>query len=795
MGDNRVQPQDFDDKNSEKSTPWRGALEGAETRRDFLSLAAKVPLALGLTEALAGCVHHLNTVPAPPGPPQFEVAVIGSGFGGTTTALTLARRFKRRKRGEKVLILERGAWWTTPVETVQDPETRTKQFLAGQPQALGNDHQPVRQWVSADHARGLFDLLTRCVRRPGQLDGLYDIVTFRPPDGKVDPRLAVIQANGVGGGSLVYQNVTIQPPDGVLDDFPVTWAPPPGPIPASGWTPKAVRDEWYKMAREAIGFGILNACDSRDPQGQPNTHPVAPVNAGLSNIVTRSSGLDPHWLPGKKLDKKQDNSYWLNRSRVFQAAAADVLAQSPASGDTYGTVDSAINDLMPTGQQPVDGPRINYCERQGRCILGCLPGARHTLNKQLMRAMFGSPSKPPDLNGPNAMDSVLQLQARAEVVAIKPRGEQGLGYEITYRRDDDKNTLYKVTARRVILAAGAVNTTHLLLRCQAHGDLPHLSPTLGTGFSNNGDYLAFFDETKETIALSRGPMATSFAHFDVAKPSTFLTLEDAGLPRMFSFLFGRGSEFVADVSRKGMSADVIIKAALQRAWVDFKDAVDVALSALGGLLGLAKPKEVNQTLLQAEEIDARRILCVAGMGRDQANGVLSLDSRDEDAPPRLTRADQKPFNQDPIYVKIRARVDALGAAARGDASNLAFKYHHTPYVPGVFQTNVQEAASRFKERDSKAQVHHSPAPHPEMVLGSLHPLGGCRMAPSVEKGVVDEHGRVYKAEHDPKEPYYDGLYIADGSIVPTPLGVNPSLTITVLALRIVQALLEAEYKD
>ena len=54
----------------------------------------------------------------------------------------------------------------------------------------------------------------------------------------------------------------------------------------------------------------------------------------------------------------------------------------------YGTVDSAINDLPAEGT-PLGQP-YNYCERQGRCILGCLPGARHTLNKQLMRAVLGT---------------------------------------------------------------------------------------------------------------------------------------------------------------------------------------------------------------------------------------------------------------------------------------------------------------------------------------------------------------------------------------------------------------------
>ena len=49
---------------------------------------------------------------------HYKVVVIGSGFGGTMTALPLADKFKERKAGEKVLILERGSWSTTPVSTV-----------------------------------------------------------------------------------------------------------------------------------------------------------------------------------------------------------------------------------------------------------------------------------------------------------------------------------------------------------------------------------------------------------------------------------------------------------------------------------------------------------------------------------------------------------------------------------------------------------------------------------------------------------------------------------------------------
>lgn len=56
------------------------------------------------------------------------------------------------------------------------------------------------------------------------------------------------------------------------------------------------------------------------------------------------------------------------------------------------------------------------------------------------------------------------------------------------------------------------------------------------------------------------------------------------------------------------------------------------------------------------------------------------------------------------------------------------------------------------------------------------------MGRSAADGVVDEHGRVFDASSPNRQGVYPGLYITDGAIVPTALGVNPSLTISALAL-------------
>ncbi len=55
---------------------------------------------------------------------------------------------------------------------------------------------------------------------------------------------------------------------------------------------------------------------------------------------------------------------------------------------------------------------------------------------------------------------------------------------------------------------------------------------------------------------------------------------------------------------------------------------------------------------------------------------------------------------------------------------------------------------------------------------TAHILGGAVMSDTPEKGVVDFNGRVFN---------YENMYIADGSIIPANLGVNPSLTILALS--------------
>ena len=55
---------------------------------------------------------------------------------------------------------------------------------------------------------------------------------------------------------------------------------------------------------------------------------------------------------------------------------------------------------------------------------------------------------------------------------------------------------------------------------------------------------------------------------------------------------------------------------------------------------------------------------------------------------------------------------------------------------------------------------------------TAHILGGARIAENIDKGVVSKNLEVFG---------YKGLYVIDGSVIPSNLGVNPSLTITAIA--------------
>ena len=71
-------------------------------------------------------------------------------------------------------------------------------------------------------------------------------------------------------------------------------------------------------------------------------------------------------------------------------------------------------------------------------------------------------------------------------------------------------------------------------------------------------------------------------------------------------------------------------------------------------------------------------------------------------------------------------------------------------------------------------------------LLTAHPLGGCSMGDDSTTSVVNDRGQVHE---------YPGLYVCDGSVMPSAIAVNPALTISALAERTAQWMLHGRDSD
>jgi cholesterol oxidase len=121
-----------------------------------------------------------------------------------------------------------------------------------------------------------------------------------------------------------------------------------------------------------------------------------------------------------------------------------------------------------------------------------------------------------------------------------------------------------------------------------------------------------------------------------------------------------------------------------------------------------------------------------GMGRDFPNGRLLLDAQG-----RLTTT-WTPDGSKPYFDEIERTARAIADELHGEF------------------------------RDSRIRGVSK--------LVTVHGLGGCSMGRNPDEGFVNEYGEVFG--------YEGGLYVADGSVMPGPIGPNPSLTIAAVADRI-----------
>jgi cholesterol oxidase len=607
---------------------------------------------------------------------DYDVIIIGSGFGATVAALD------QSAKGKRILILERGVWWLTPELSAENPMSP---FLKTHPQT-----QPVQYWPRPDHRGGVIDLLS-VVKASGPLGDLQDfasgVIDFFSGRKRPEPlyryhsfdEADILTASGVGGGSLIYSNVTIEPYfDTAAQQYPVM----------SSWTGAARLThadytkglDWMKGKRGAPS-GIVTKYPNAIPQNQ------------LGNI----NSSDPRLL---------------GRARFLRDASVSPDLPTDLKNkivEPWGALQLQVAEADPSNS----ATNKNFCERQGRCFLGCLPAARHTLNKTLLKQL------------PVADETKVAIRPLANVDYLEPIAAGG--YTVHYTGLDD-DTPYHPTAATVILAAGTLGSTEVLLRSREKNNGRFLvSDALGTRFSTNGDFSGFVtvdpDKLQYPIYGNRGPI--NMSHVMFRDGQVLVNVEDAGIPSMIASMVQQTLKSLAQPSEPSK-----------------------VVSLMSALWNQAKlPDYSDPTAMQTENEMMMNICWFNCMGRDDATGVFDLDH--DHLRLRFTQriADHPTFHM---------AEDIL----RGIAIAMNGRYQAFPLWDGL-----QPFVSR------------------KLIV--THPLGGCPMGASSTDGVVNEKGQLFNTQSGANS-VHPGLHVIDGSTIPGALAVNPTLTIVSQAIRAVE---------
>lgn len=450
------------------------------------------------------------------------------------------------------------------------------------------------------------------------------------------------------------------------------------------------------------------------------------INANVAFRPDPEMFEDPRW-PRTYQDLAASGELW----RYYEAAermlragphprAFDLLKVQAMRRQADRVEDAYFHPVNICVNFEVDGPNHVGVEQRpcidcNDCITGCNVTAKNTLDHNYL---------------PYARGKGAQIFTEIEVRWISAR--PGGGFTLHYRRLEEgrKGEIQELQAENVVLAAGALGSTEILLRSVGHG--LHASPHLGHGFGGNGDYVAIaYNGDFRTDVLGFGNRPDS-PRAQVAPGPTIVS----------ALQYDRSRPWAERTTAEDISA-------MPSALVGFLRRVLPAVVAVGTpppdrSLGARLRRLVRKGrdyLRWDPEGAANHSMIYLGMAVDDSGGTIALDPASD-----KIAITWPTLHSDPIFRTVDAQL-------RGHASTQDGTYLHI---------------QRLDLKDRRAN------------LMTVHPLGGCNLADDPDAGVVDPDGRVFDGEGG----VHQGLYVVDGAIVPTAVAVNPFLTISALAERI-----------
>jgi cholesterol oxidase len=300
---------------------------------------------------------------------DYDWIVVGSGFGGSVSALRLS------EKGYKVAVVECG-----------------------------------KRFTDKDFPKSTWDIRRYFWAPRLGLRGIFRLTPFKD--------VSILSGSGVGGGSLGYANTLYVPPS-----------------------------KFFK-----------------DPQ--------------WGDLADWERELAPHYDEAKRMlgvvnVETDDASDDLLREYGEHLGVGDTYTKTPV-GIYFGEAGKTVPDPFFGGE----GPDRTGCTLCARCMVGCPVGAKNTLVKNYLYL---------------AEQRGTEVIPDRTVTEIRPLGaaDGSDGYAVTSERSGmipgrGKRT---ITARGVVVAAGALGTNKLLQRCRLGGALPKISSRLGELVRTNSEMI------------------------------------------------------------------------------------------------------------------------------------------------------------------------------------------------------------------------------------------------------------------------------------------------------------------
>lgn len=454
------------------------------------------------------------------------------------------------------------------------------------------------------------------------LHGLFNAWSFSGIDAVV--------SSGLGGGSLIYANVLLR-----MDR---SWFRQPHP-----YEPGVLED--WPISYDDLEPHYQRVEDFLDVQQLPFAEP----GFGLAKTAAMQHA---------------------SGGRGFALAPLAVRFRDRAGRAVVGA------ELPPATYPNIHGSWRRTCRLCGECDVGCNEGAKSTLDHTYLSA---------------ASEAGASIHVQSEVRSLARRDDGRFDVGVVVHRPEQDNRsgralpVHTITAREVILSAGTLGSTYLMLA--SRDALGVSSPALGTRFCGNGDMLGFVLRADRELSGSVGPVITSYIRYadqvdtDDGRDRG-MYLEDAGYPAFAAWL--------AEVTQGGRLAGRLTKLLAQRAVARVTGARRTDLSA-------------DVSTLLGPGAFTRDALPLLGMGRDVPDGTLYL--RDPDAAHPVMDSTWTVETSRIYYDLMRTRMDDLAGT-----------------LGGRFVVNPTYRLRR---------------------VVTVHPVGGCPMGTSSRTGVVDARGRVH----------------------------------------------------